>query len=73
VQLRPTGFEGRVLFSLFATLALSKINIRKWLTWFLQSCAEHGGQVPADIDPCLPWKMSDEKLREMALDPSDTS
>jgi transposase len=68
-----SGRLAAMLFSLFATLALSKINIRKWLTWFLQSCAENGGQVPADIDPFLPWKMSDEKRREMALDPSDTS
>jgi len=62
-----------MLFSLFATLALSKINIRKWLTWFLQSRAENGGQAPADVDPFLPWKMTEEKRREMALDLSDTS
>ncbi len=68
-----SGRLAAMLFSLFATLSLSKINIRKWLTWFLQSCAERGGQVPVDIDPFLPWKMSDEKRREMALDPNDAS
>ncbi len=62
-----------MLFSIFATLKLSKINIRKRLTRFLQSCAENGGQAPPDIDPFLPWKMSEEKRREMALDPNDTS
>jgi transposase len=68
-----SGRLAAMLFSLIATLTLSKINIRKWLTWFLQSCAENGGQAPADIDPFLPWKMSDERRREMALDPNDTS
>ena len=62
-----------MLFSLFATLTLAKINIRAWLTWYLQSCAENGGQVPADIDPFLPWKMSPEKRRSLTLDPDDSS
>jgi hypothetical protein len=30
---------------------MAKINIRTWLTWFLESCAQNGGQVPSDIDP----------------------
>jgi transposase len=68
-----SGRLAAMLFSLFATLTKSKINSRKWLTWFLQSCAQNGGQAPADIDPFLPWKMSQEKRREMALDPNDTS
>jgi len=68
-----SGRLAAMLFSLFATLTMAKINIRKWLTWFLQACAENGGQAPIDIDPFLPWQMSDEKGREMALDPRDTS
>jgi hypothetical protein len=68
-----SGRLAAMLFSLFATLTLSKINIRQWLSWFLQSCAQNSGQVPVDIDPFLPWKMSDEKRREMALDSNDTS
>jgi len=68
-----SGRLAAALFSLFATLNLSQINIRKWLTWFLQRCGENGGQAPVDIDAFLPWKMSEEKRREMALNPSDTS
>lgn len=68
-----SGRLAAMLFSLFATLALSKINIRAWLTWFLESCAENGGRVPSDIDPFLPWKMSVEKRREMTIDPTDSS
>ena len=68
-----SGRLAAMLFSLFATLTMAKMNIRTWLTWFLESCAENGGQVPSDIDPFLPWKMSEEKRRAMALDPDDSS
>jgi transposase len=68
-----SGRLAAMLFSLFATLTKAKINGRKWLTWFLESCAQNDGQAPADIDPFLPWKMPDEKRREMALDPHDSS
>jgi transposase len=68
-----SGRLAAMLFSLFATLALSKINIRTWLTRYLTSCAENGGRAPSDIDPFVPWKMSVEKRREMTIDPADTS
>ena len=68
-----SGRLAAVLFSLFATLNLAKINIRTWLTWYLNSCAENGGQAPSDINPFLPWKMSVEKRRELAIDPKDSS
>ena len=68
-----SGRLATMLFSLFATLALSKLNIRNWLTWYLTSCAENGGRVPSDIDPFLPWMMSEEKRRELTVDPDDSS
>lgn len=61
------------LFSLFATLRKQGLNPRKWLTWYLQSCAEAGGQAPADINGFLPWNLSDEQRRELAIDPHNTS
>jgi transposase len=68
-----SGRLAAMLFSLFATLTMAKINIRTWLMWFLESCAENRGRVPADINPFLPWNMSSEKRRAMALDPDDSS
>ncbi len=68
-----SGRLAAMLFSLFATLAMAKINGRKWLTWFLESCAQFGGQAPGDITPFLPWNMCQEKRREMTLDPDDDS
>jgi transposase len=68
-----SGRLAAMLFSLFATLTLAKINIRNWLKWFLECCAENSGQVPSDIKPFLPWNMSVEKRRELAVDPNDSS
>jgi transposase len=68
-----SGRLAAMLFSLFATLSKAKINSRKWLTWYLESCARAGGQVPGDITPFLPWNMPQEKRREMSLDPDDSS
>ncbi len=68
-----SGRLAAMLFSLFATLPLAKINIRIWLTRFLESCAENGGRAPVDLDPFLPWKMSEDRRRELALDPNDSS
>jgi transposase len=68
-----SGRLAAMLFSLFATLTLAKINIRIWLTWYLTSCAENGGRVPIEITPFLPWEMSVETRREMTIDPNDSS
>jgi transposase len=68
-----SGKLAAMLFSIFATLKLAQINIRQWLTWFLQSCAENGGQAPSDIDPFLPWNIAQEKRGELALEPDDSS
>jgi transposase len=68
-----SGRLAAMLFSLFATLHLAKINIRTWLTWFLQSCAESGGQAPSDINRFLPWSMPPERRRRMAIEFNDSS
>ena len=67
-----SGRLAATLFSLFATLNLAGINVRTWLTWYLESCAANGGRGPSDIQPFLPWKMSPEKHREMAIDSNDS-
>jgi transposase len=68
-----SGRLAAMLFSLFATLTLAKINVRAWLTWYLESCAENGGRAPSNITPFLPWTLSVEKRREIAIDPNDSS
>jgi len=72
-----SGRLAAALFSIFATLKLWQINPRLWLHWYLQSCAEAGGQAPKDIEEFLPWNLSEEmraKLSRTAPAPkTDTS
>jgi transposase len=72
-----SGRLAATLFSIFATLQLGQINPRLWLNWYLHSCAEAGSQVPDDIEPFLPWNLSEDmraKLRMgMPTQESDTS
>lgn len=68
-----SGRLAAMLFSLLATLQRGGLNVRKWLTWYLESCAAAGGQAPADITPFLPWNMSDAQRQALAIRPNDTS
>jgi len=53
------------LFSIFQTLKLWQLNPRKWLTRYLQACAENRGQAPQDLNCFLPWTMSKEQLVQL--------
>jgi transposase len=55
------------MFSLVATLARWNLNPRQWLTWYLESCAAAGGKAPKDIQPFLPWNLSDERRATLAM------
>ena len=72
-----SGRLAATLFSILATRHLWQINPRLWFNWYLQSCAEAGGQAPSDIEPFLPWKMSPDiqgKLRQASpAQKTDTS
>jgi transposase len=61
-----SGKLAAAMFSLLATLKKWKINPRKWLTAYLQACAEAGGQVPKEVQRWLPWNLTDEQKKEMA-------
>jgi transposase len=60
-----SGRLAATMFSLLATLAHWKLNPRRWLAWYLENCAVAGGKPPQDIQPFLPWNLSDE--RRLAL------
>ena len=63
-----SGRLAATLFSILATLKLGQINPRLWLNWYLQSCAEAGGQAPQDIEPFLPWNLSQEMRAKLRMD-----
>jgi transposase len=62
-----SGRLAAALFSLLATLQLWQINPRLWLNWYLQSCAEAGGRPPNDIEPFLPWNLSQDIRAKLCM------
>jgi len=71
------GRLAATMFSLLATLKHWKLNPQRWLTAYLESCAEAGGKAPDDIQPFLPWNLSAERKADFAALPpaidADTS
>ena len=61
-----SGKLAAMLFTVFQTLLLWKLNPRLWLSEYLQACAEHGGQAPADAESFLPWNLSEERRASLA-------
>jgi transposase len=59
-----SGRLAAMLFSLFQTLCLWRLNPRLWLTAYLQACADAGGRVVENVDKFLPWNLSPEQCRE---------
>jgi len=57
------------MFSLFQTIELWQLNPRHWLQEYLAACARDGGNAPADLTPFLPWRMSEERRRQLANPP----
>jgi transposase len=62
-----SGGLAAMLFSILATLKLWQINPRLWLNWYLQSCAEAGSQPPTDIEPFLPWNLSEDMRAKLRM------
>ena len=60
-----SGRLAATLFSILATLKRWQINPRLWLTWYLQSCAEAGSKAPTDIEPYLPWNLTQDRLTQL--------
>jgi transposase len=64
-----SGKLAMMMFSVFATLRLHAINLRAWLHWFLQSCAQTGGKAPETIATFLPWNLSPEDRKRLSAAP----
>jgi len=66
------------MFSILATLKRWDVNPRRWLLWYLESCAVAGSKPLADIESFLPWNLSDERRSQLAnrvspVEPIDSS
>jgi len=62
-----SGQIAAMLFSLFQTLLINKINPEKYLQAYLASCAQNGGQPPEDIEKYLPWKLTQEQQQNWEM------
>jgi transposase len=61
-----------IMFSIFQTLGLWKLNTRHWLRAYLVACAGNGGQAPTRLNPFLPWEMGPRRRQQLSR-PPDTS
>lgn len=66
---RWSGELAATMYSLMMTLRLWKINPRTWLGAYLQACVDNGNRAPAQLDPFLPWAMSQARLEAMRACP----
>jgi transposase len=60
-----SGQLAAMMFTLMASMKAWGINVRTWLTDYLNACAAAGNCVPADLKPFLPWSMDAERLAKM--------
>ena len=67
-----SGQLAAMMFTLLATLPMWGINPRRWLRWYLESCAQAGGKAPANVASFLPWNITPQKLQELRQDPSSS-
>ena len=52
-----------IMFTIFATIKLSKLNLHTWLMSYLDMCAIHGGKPPDSIKNYLPWNMNEKQKK----------
>ena len=60
-----SGRLAMMMFSIFATLILWKINPRTWLHWYFAACAANGGQAVGNPESFLSWNLSEARLTEL--------
>jgi transposase len=62
-----SGRLAAMLFSLFQTMQLWKMDVGCWLREYLSACAKAKGQPPPDPERYLPWNMSANERRRLSL------
>ena len=62
-----SGRLAAMLFSLFQTIQLWKMDGRRWLTAYLTACAKTRGLPPPDPQNYLPWNMAADQRQDLSL------
>lgn len=50
------------MLSLVMTARAWQLPVRRWLSEYLQACAQAGGRPPDDLAPFIPWRMDEQRL-----------
>ena len=50
------------MLSLVMTARAWQLPVRRWLSEYLQACAQAGGRPPDDLAPFIPWRMGEQRL-----------
>jgi transposase len=58
-----------VAFTILQTLELWQINPQRWLSGYLQSCAESGNRAPPQLKRFLPWEMDPARRADWSRAP----
>ena len=53
-----------VMFSIFETLEVWKINQLEWLSDYFRACALAGGNPPTDVTEFLPWNIKEAEVKK---------
>ena len=56
-----SGTLSAMLFTIFQTLLINRINPKLFLQAYFEACAQNGGKAPENPDEFLPWNLSEEK------------
>jgi len=65
-----TAMLSAAMFTIFQTLILHNIHPRKFLQMYFRECAKNQGSPPTDIQPFLPWNLSQEQKADLSIDSS---
>ena len=58
-----------VVFTILHTLQLGEINPPRWLSAYLESCAESGNRAPPQLNRFLPWAMDPARRADWSRAP----
>ena len=58
-----------MMFSVFQTMLLWKLNPRTWLHLYFEACAQNKGKSPEDLREFLPWTMNKDRLQQLSEPP----
>ena len=58
-----------IMYSVLGTLENNGLDVQRWLSDWLTACAEHGRSPPRELQPWLPWTMSEDRRRAYTTRP----